>query len=92
MESDDMKFEKTFVSREHRYSLGVETDSGLHYMAIPVSNQMVDYMEYYKLSDDEYEVFLSDSSLALEYAESCRRRERDDGLFMQPGTDRGVPR
>jgi hypothetical protein len=87
-----MRFEKAFVSREHRYSLGLEVDSGLHYMAIPVSNQMVDYIEYYKLIDDEYEVFINDASSAQAFAESCRRRERDDRLFMQPGTDRGVPR
>ena len=87
-----LKFEKAFVSRENRYSLGVEADSGRHYMAIPVSNQMVDYMEYYKLSDEEYEAFSNDGSLALDFADSCRRREQDDRLFMQPGTDRGVPR
>lgn len=53
---------------------------------------MVDYMEYYKLSDEEYEAFSNDGSLALGFADSCRRREQDDRLFMQPGTDRGVPR
>ena len=87
-----MKFEKDIVSRENRYSLGVENDSGLHYLAIPVSNQMIDYMEYYKLSDDEYQAFRGDASRAVEFAESCRRREQDERLFMQPGADRGVPR
>jgi hypothetical protein len=87
-----MKFEKTFLSREHRYSLGVETQSGLHYVGIPVSNQLVDYVEYYKLADDEYEQFLEDQSLAVGFVESCRRREQDQRLFMQPGSDRGVPR
>ncbi len=86
-----MKFEDACVSTEHRYSLGVETDSDRRYLAIPVSNRMVDYLEYYALSDAEYGVFGEDASLARAFAESCRRREQDDRLFMQPGTDRGVP-
>lgn len=87
-----MKFEKAFVSREDRYSLGVETQSGLHYAAIPVSNQLVDYMEYYKLTDDEYKRFLGDPTQAVEFVESCRDRKQDQRLFMKPGSDRGVPR
>lgn len=67
-----MRFEKTFVSGEYRYSLGVETDSGLHYLAIPVSNRLVDYLEYYKLSDDEYQAFHDDTGQAREFADSCR--------------------
>lgn len=53
---------------------------------------MVDYQEYYELSDAEYGAFRGDDSLALAFAESCRRREHDDRLFVQPGTDRGVTR
>ena len=87
-----MRFESAFVSSKHRYSLGVEVDSGRYYMAIPVSNQMVDYIEYYKLGDEEYVEMSSDGSLAVDFADSCRRRERDDRLFMKPGADRGVPR
>src|SRR4051812_15443518 len=90
--SEEVRFEEALVSGPHRYSLGIEVDSGRHYVAIPVSNQMVDYMEYYKLSDDEYQVFSNDGSLALGFADSCRRREQDDRLFMQPGANRGVPR
>ncbi|MBO0679076.1 hypothetical protein JRC04_16550 [Mycolicibacterium sp. S2-37] len=87
-----MKFEKSFVSRESRYSLGIEADSHSHYIAIPMSNRMIDYMEYYKLSEHEFQDFLEDPAAASEFAESCRRREQDSRLFMQPGTDRGVPR
>ncbi|KUH81289.1 hypothetical protein AU186_12940 [Mycobacterium sp. GA-1999] len=86
-----MRFENAFVSREHRYSLGVETETGDHFAAIPVANQMVDYIESYRISDDEYESFLRDPDLALEFIESCRRREQDDRLFMRPGSDRGTP-
>lgn len=87
-----MRFEKAFLSREHRYSLGVEVDSGRHYLAIPVSNQIVDYNEYYTLSAEEYVDLSNDVSLAVDFADTCRRRERDDRLFMKPGVDREVPR
>lgn len=87
-----MKFEKAFVSREHRYSMGKEAESDTYYLAIPMSNQLIDYNEYYKLSAEQYETFRRDPSLAIEFAESCRRREHDERLFMQPGRDRGVPR
>jgi hypothetical protein len=89
---DDVKVENDLASRKHLYSLGIETESGLHYIAILVSNQMVDHMEYYKLNDDEYEAVCDDGSAPVGFADSCRRRERDDRLFMQPGTDRGVSR
>jgi hypothetical protein len=86
-----VKFEKVIVSREHRYSLGVETGSGIHYLAIPVSNRLVDYLEYYQLRDDEYQAFRDHPDLAREFADSCRRREHDDRLFLKPGSDRGIP-
>ena len=73
-----MKFEHTFFSRENRYELGVETESGTHYAAIPVTNQMIDYMEEYRISNAEYENFLANPAAAIEFIESCRRREQDD--------------
>lgn len=87
-----MTFEDAFLSREHRYSLGVELTSGLYYAAIPVSNQMVDYVERYELSDEEYHGFLHDPDSALKFIESCRNRAEDRRLFLQPGSDRGTPR
>jgi len=86
-----MKLRDTFVSKGNRYSLGVEEDSGLHFAAITVANRMVDYMESYNISDDEYQAFMTDQTQALEFVESCRRREQDDRLFLQPGSERGTP-
>jgi hypothetical protein len=86
-----VKFQTTFVSREHRYFLGVETDSGRHFAGIPVANQMVDYIEPYLITDEQYQEFLRDESKALEFVEACRRREHDNLLLMKPGSDRGTP-
>jgi hypothetical protein len=86
-----MKFENSFLSREHRYWLGVETESGAHFVAIPVVNQQIDYVEAYRIGDDEYGHLLENPSVAIEFVEACRRREQDDRLFFPPGPDRGVP-
>jgi len=86
-----LKFDDTFFSREHRYSLGLEEISGKHYASIPVSNGVVDYEEYYELSDDRYDAFLRDESAAIGFIEECRRREHDDLLLEQPGSKRGTP-
>jgi hypothetical protein len=86
-----MKFENTYVSREHRYALGVELESGCRYASIPVANQLVDYTETYKIGDHEYLSFSENPTRAMEFIESCRRREQDDRLFLRPGRDRGTP-
>ncbi|MEZ0053315.1 hypothetical protein ABIA30_004344 [Mycobacterium sp. MAA66] len=86
-----MKFENTYMSREHRYWLGIEQDTGRPYAAIPVANGMIDYIESYWITDVQYREFLNDQSAALVFIEACRRREHDDLLILKPGTDRGTP-
>lgn len=87
-----MNFQVAHFSREHRYAIGTELDSGRHYLAIPVSNALVDYEEHYVLTDRQFRDFLHDSAAARAFADSCRRRELDDLLFRQPGSDRGTAR
>jgi hypothetical protein len=86
-----MKFDDTYFSREDRYSIGVESTSGRYYASIPVSNGIVDYEEYYELTEDQYREFLVDSEPAIEFIEACRRREHDDLLLQRPGNNRGTP-
>lgn len=90
----DLKF-----SRHYRYALGefaggidgVGVDRGLPgpYLSIPVSNRLVDYQEYYRLDPAEYAAFLTREAAAVDFANACCRREHDDRLIYQPGTDRG---
>lgn len=86
-----MRFSDVFVAREDRYSIGTELDSGGHYASIPVSNGVVDYEEYYAISAEQSDVFLSDTSAAIEFVEACRRHQHDDLLILKPGTNRGTP-
>jgi hypothetical protein len=83
--------EDRFTSIVNKYSLGVESTSGRYYVSIPVSNGLVDYEEYYELSQGQYDDFLRDSAAAIEFVEACRRREHDDLLLQQPGNNRGTP-
>jgi hypothetical protein len=86
-----MKFEQTYFSREYRYSIGVESTSGRYYTSIPVSNGIVDYEEYYELTEDQYREFLRDGEVAIKFTEACRRRGHDDLLLQPPGSNRGIP-
>ena len=86
-----MKFEDSYFSRDDRYSLGVESSSGRFYASIPVSNGIVDYEEYYELTPDQYHAFFNSRDAAIEFIEACRRRERDELLIQQPGSNRGTP-
>jgi hypothetical protein len=80
-----------FFSREDRYSLGRDGVSGRHYVAFPVTIGVVDYDEYYALTDDHYALLLSDPSAALEFVNECRNHEHDELLLQKPGWNRGVP-
>ncbi len=86
-----MKFNDLVTSKEGRFSIGQDKDCGKYYLSIPVRNRMVDYEEHYELTAVEFYCYLKDSHRASEFAEQCRRHERDDRLFMMPGKDRGVP-
>ena len=85
-----MTYNDTFFSREDRYSIGIESKLGRHYVSIPVSNGALDYEEYYEITSDQYRAFLEDRESAIAFVESCRRRERDDLLIEKPGWNRGT--
>lgn len=86
-----MRFEDAYVSREHRFSLGREVTTGRAYLAVPVSNGIVDYEEYYALDAERYAAFLADPVAALPFAQECRLRQHDDLLLQRPGWNRGTP-
>ncbi|MDZ3991658.1 hypothetical protein [Pseudomonas sp. Teo4] len=85
-----MKFKDLFVSRQHMFSMGIEEDSGQHFVSFPVSNGMVDYEEYYAVDPQTFQRFLDDPDAALAFVMKCRRRELDELLIIKPGTNRGT--
>jgi hypothetical protein len=84
-------FVDSYINRDKRYSLGTETASGRRYVSIPVSNSMVDYEEYYVISEDEFVEFAKNEAFALDFVNRCRKRLMDDRLILRPGSDRGAP-
>ena len=87
-----MTYEFSHFAPEHDYWLGIDPVSNRHVLGIAVSNPMVDYIESYWLSDDQYRAFLEHQDLATEFADACRRRKHDDLLTHSPGRYRGTPR
>ncbi len=83
-------FRDEFFSRDDRYSIGIEEESGRHYLSIPVTNGIADYEEYYELTARQYTALLGDPRNARMFAQRCRRRERDDLLIQMPGSNRGT--
>ncbi len=86
-----MKFNDVVVNREHRFSIGVEEDSGRYYVSIPVNNGLVDYEEYYEIDRAQFERYRLQPELALDLVMRARRRDADDLLIVKPGTRRGEP-
>jgi len=85
------RYHETHFSAEHRFSIGNDLKTGGHYLAIPVSNGVVDYDEQYHITEDQYRSFAANLDSALEFVQGCRRREHDDQLIYPPGTRRGSP-
>ncbi|MBK5396543.1 hypothetical protein JFU47_07405 [Pseudomonas sp. TH39(2020)] len=84
-------FNDTQINTDERFTIGIEEVSGKHYVSIPVSNRMVDYDEHYQTDRASYNLYLTNSTAALEFVKRCRNRELDKLLFFKPGTDRGTP-
>ena len=84
-----MKWHSVYVDQERRFALEVEEESGRTFLSIPVSNTLADYLEWYEVDAETFERYHADPTLAIEFAEKCKRREMDHLLLLPPGTDRG---
>ena len=91
MVAAEMDFRTELFDPLNRCVLGIDAQSGAHLFAIPVSNRLVDYEEFYKITAHQFELFTASESDRERFAQACRQRLNDDLLWYQPGTDRGVP-
>lgn len=85
-----VRFESEFVSQDPPFSLGRNLETGKPVFAIPVRNRMVEYQEWYSISEEEMVALMKDFDLAAGYAYLCGDRDMDDRLILKPGTDRGI--
>jgi hypothetical protein len=79
-----------YISREHQYSIGIDSQNDQHYVSIPVSAQFFGYEEFYKVTNEQYDNFLVYRQAALAFVEECRRQGHDDLLTERPGPNRGT--
>lgn len=86
-----MRFVDTVVSKEHRFSVGVEEESGRMFVSIPVSSRIVGYEEYYEITKPNYLRFVRNPAAALGFVTECRSRLHDDLPIVEPGWNRGTP-
>ena len=80
-----------FLDKENKFAIGKNIKTNEYILSIPVANQLTDYLEYYRLTLEQYNEFLEQSVKALPFVEKCRKRELDELLILKPGKDRGVP-
>lgn len=85
-----MDFKDLHFDKNNYFSVGIEVESGKYYLSIPVSNQRVDYEEYYEIEKLQAESYPSNLTELCQIAESCRSRKNDSKLFIKPGDDRGT--
>lgn len=69
----------------------VDTDTGTHFLAIPVTIGVVDYDEYHEISNETFDRYVADPAAALDFAEQCPRREHDELLIVKRDRNRGIP-
>ncbi len=87
-----MKLKSIFTNETEYFSIGHEETSGKFYLSIPVSNRLVDYEEYYKISKACFNRYLEKPDSALEFVEQYRYQKMDHVLMIKPGSDRGTAR
>ncbi|TDZ82148.1 hypothetical protein DE4585_02680 [Mycobacteroides salmoniphilum] len=90
VEHERLQFDITHTYREHWFSVGIERATERHFLSFPVSARVVDYMEYYFITETAYYSYIADPATADTFAEECRPQLHDDLLFIPPtATNRG---
>lgn len=71
------QFIDAFVSREHRFTLGLEARTGRLFLSTPVSGRMLaaEYEAYFEIDRETYEAFRTDPASAEPFVERCRMGE-----------------
>lgn len=80
------------VSKEERYALGKEITTDKYYLSFPLRNGYVDYSEYYEISPEQLDEFLTNEDVLIDFLTKCRRRKMDNLMIFYPiAPIRGYP-
>jgi hypothetical protein len=86
-----MKFIDIFFSKENRFSVGIEQESGRYYLAIPVTTGIADYEEFYEINEQDFNKNNPDIDHLKKIAQLCRERKNDSKLILGPRNPRAIP-
>lgn len=86
-----LRFDVVRVFKEQRFAIEREEESGKYYITFPVFNGMVEYAEFYLISDIELANFMSNYDLLFKFVKECKDRKCDERLLHKPGRVRGEP-
>ena len=67
-------FKDTFVSREYRFSLGINPETNGFYLSTPVSgfNRAAEWEAHFAITVAQYEMFHANPATAEDFTEQCR--------------------
>ena len=68
------RFVDTHVFRQHRFSLGVDRQTGGYFLSTPVSGRTAaaEYEGYFAVSEADYRRYRDDPDAAASFTEDCR--------------------
>lgn len=77
------RFVDIVVFRTHRFSLGLEEETGAYFLSTPVSgfNRAAEYEGYFRISAEEFERYRSDPDTAEAFLETCCNHGNEDRRF-----------
>jgi hypothetical protein len=74
------RFTDIIVHRSHRFSLGLDNQTGQYYLSTPISgfNRAVEFEAYYRVGPDEFERFRDDPAACEDFLEACRNHRIEE--------------
>ncbi|MHA6732114.1 hypothetical protein [Devosia sp. A369] len=74
------RFTDITVHPRHRFSLGLDNQTGKYYLSTPISgfNRGAEYEAYYWVSTEEFERFRDTPGASADFLESCRNHGNVD--------------
>lgn len=70
-------FTDLFIDREHQFSLGVDQETGWHYLSTPITkdgaHHLAAYEAYYRIDAEEFARFRTDPASARDFVYACHR-------------------
>ena len=79
------RFQDTFISREHRFSLGIGHRTDRRYLSTPVSgvNRAVEWEAYFTITEGRFQDFQANPASTDAFTEDCRMG-RNEHLLIHP--------